>query len=114
MAIEVDGRLIGEIQTYVLPNRPLDLGVYEFGIALYEPGDRGKGFGTEAVRLFVGWLFLRGARRVQGAAAVTNTPMRRVFQKLGFEEVGPVDVDGVPEILFKISRSEWESSGPVA
>ena len=108
MAIETGGRLVGEIQTYVPPDRALSSGVYELGISLYDAADRGKGLGTETVRLFVGWLFERGAERVQGATAPTNAPMRRVFQKLGFGELAALQVEGAPEILYGISRSDWD------
>lgn len=108
MAIEVEERLVGDIQTYPPSDRPLSPGVYEIGVALYDPADRGKGVGTDVVRLFVDWLFGEGADRVQGAAAVTNAPMRRVFEKLGFRGVGTIDVEGMAELLCAVSRSEWE------
>jgi RimJ/RimL family protein N-acetyltransferase len=57
LAIEADGRLVGEIQTYRPPDRALPPAVYEIGVSLYDPTDRDKGWGTEAVRLFVDWLF---------------------------------------------------------
>src|SRR5438093_11056031 len=56
LAIEVDGRKIGEIQTYVPPGRALPADAFEVGIGIADPSLRGKGYGTEAVRLFVGWL----------------------------------------------------------
>jgi len=85
LALEVEGKLVGEIQTYVPTDRHLPPATYELGVALYEPQDRRRGFGTQAVRLLVGWLFGIGADRVQGAAALTNVPMRRGFQKLSFK-----------------------------
>jgi RimJ/RimL family protein N-acetyltransferase len=108
LAIDVDGKLVGEIQTYEPPDRPLPPAVYELGVALYDPEDRGNGVGTEAVRLLVGWLFRQGAERVQGAAAMTNVPMRRVFEKLGFGEVARIKVEGVAQLLYAISRSDWQ------
>jgi RimJ/RimL family protein N-acetyltransferase len=54
LAIEVDGQLIGGIQTYVPPDRTLPSGAFEIGIVIDEPSMRGKGYGTEAVRLLVG------------------------------------------------------------
>lgn len=111
LAIEVEGRLVGDIQTYQPPNRSLPSAVHEIGVALYDPVDRGKGWGTEAIQLFVDWLFRgQGAERVQGGTAVTNHPMRRVFDKLGFTVLGELDVEGVPELLYGVTRSEWEQS----
>jgi RimJ/RimL family protein N-acetyltransferase len=107
LAIQVEESLVGDIQTYLPSDRLLPPAVFEMGVALYDPARRGKGVGTEAVRLLVGWLFERGAERVQGAAAMTNAPMRRVFEKLGFEVVDTIDVEGVPEHLYAVSRPDW-------
>jgi len=64
LAIEADGRYIGEIQTYDPGDRTLPPDVFEIGISIEEPM-RGKGYGTEAVRLLIGWLFSdAGATRV--------------------------------------------------
>lgn len=68
LAIEVEGKLVGEIQTYAPTDRQLPPATYDLGVALYDPQDRRRGFGTQAVRLLVGWLFGIGADRVQGAA----------------------------------------------
>ena len=108
LAIEVEGRLVGDIQTYQPPNRSLPPAVYEIGIALYDPVSCGKGLGTETMQLFVDWLFRQGAERVQGGTAVANHPMRRVFDKLGFTVLGELDVEGVPELLYGVTKSEWE------
>lgn len=108
LGIEVEGGLVGDIQTYQPPDRSLPPAVFEVGVALYDPADRGKGLGTEAVQLFVGWLFRQGAERVQGGTAVTNSPMRRVFEKLGFTILGTLDVEEVPELLYGVTKSEWQ------
>lgn len=109
LAIEADGSLVGEIQTYMPTDRRLPRGTYELGLALYDPTDRGKGFGTEAVGLLVEWLFGVGAERVQGAAALTNSPMRRVFEKLRFKEGARLDVEGISEVLYVISSDDWSA-----
>ena len=49
LGIEVEGGLVGDIQAYQPPDRSLPPAVYEIGVALYDPADRGKGLGTEAV-----------------------------------------------------------------
>ena len=43
LAIEVDGRLIGEIGTYAEPGRTLWPGLFFLSIALFRPEDRGRG-----------------------------------------------------------------------
>jgi len=64
-------------------------GVYELGISLFETGDRGRGLGTDAIRLLTRHLFRHEeADRVQASTWVENRAMRRVFQKLGFTEEG--------------------------
>ncbi len=110
LAIEVDGRLAGQIQAYRPPGRTLPEGVHEIGVALFDPADQGKGLGTEAVRLFVGWLFEQGAQRVQGGTAVTNKPMRRVFERLGFRVRSTLNVEGVEELLYGVTKAEWTPS----
>src|SRR5262245_40165953 len=46
LAVEVAGRLIGEVQARGYPAQTLPRGVFEVGIVLYGPADRGKGYGT--------------------------------------------------------------------
>lgn len=110
LVIEVEGRLAGHIQTYRPPNRALPDGFYEIGVALYDSVERGKGLGTEAVHLFVNWLFEQGAEGVQGGTAVTNQPMRRVFEKLGFRVTRRLGVEGVEELLFEVTKAEWKEA----
>jgi RimJ/RimL family protein N-acetyltransferase len=113
LAIETEGRMVGFIQTYRPPGRTLPDGTYEIGVALYDAAERGRGHGTEGVRLFVDWLFEQGAEEVQGGTAVTNQPMRRVFEKLGFSFTRRLEVEGVEELFYGIKRSQWrEAASP--
>jgi RimJ/RimL family protein N-acetyltransferase len=85
LAVEADGRLIGEIQARGHPAQTLPPGVYELGIVVYDETHRGQGYGAEAVALLTRWLFEHaGAARVQAGTAVGNTSMRRVLERLGF------------------------------
>jgi RimJ/RimL family protein N-acetyltransferase len=113
LAIDVDGRLAGEIGAR-RPQRVLPPGVFEVGIALYHPIDRGRGLGTEAVELLTGYLFTGlGAERVQAATAVGNRAMRRVLHKLGFTEEGvmrgfmPVGTRRLDYVLYAVMRDDW-------
>jgi RimJ/RimL family protein N-acetyltransferase len=113
LAIEVDGRLAGEIGAR-RPQRVLPPGVFEVGIALYRPTDRGRGLGTEAVELLTGYLFAElGAERVQAATAAENVAMRRVLQKLRFGEEGvmrgfmPVGTRRLDYVLYAVMRDDW-------
>ena len=87
LAVEVDGRFVGSVQAR-RADGAFPPGVFEIGIDL-EVGDRGKGYGREAVRLLAERLFEReGAARVQASTDVRNAAMRRVLEYLGFEYEG--------------------------
>jgi RimJ/RimL family protein N-acetyltransferase len=87
LAIECDGRLVGEIDARTPSFTPR--GVFELGIGLYRDADRGRGLGAEAITLLTDYLFEReGAIRVQGGTRIDNAPMRRVFERLGFTQEG--------------------------
>jgi RimJ/RimL family protein N-acetyltransferase/predicted N-acetyltransferase YhbS len=108
LAIEVDGRRIGEIQTYVPGGRRIEPGTYEVGIMIDDPGERGKGIGTEATRLMVGWLFAeRGATRVNMPTAPTNAAMRTVLERLGFSAEQTVHDLGQDFLLYSVTRDAW-------
>ena len=84
LAIEVDGRLIGEVDARQ-PKEGLPPGVYEIGIGLFRVEDRSQGFGREAFALLTDLLFERHeAERVQASTWVENLPMRKVLEGLGF------------------------------
>jgi RimJ/RimL family protein N-acetyltransferase len=88
LGIEADDRLVGEIDARQ-PPRSMPQGVYELGISLFETADRGRGLGTDAIRLLTRHLFENeDADRVQASTWVENRAMRRVFEKLGFTEEG--------------------------
>lgn len=83
LAVEGDGELVGDIQarvsTWALPP-----GVTELGINVFA-GARGKGYGTEALRLLCAHLFEDGrVHRVQLSTDVDNLAMRRAADKAGF------------------------------
>ena len=76
LAIDLDGAPIGRIQTFVPGDRPLPAGTFEVGIRLRE-GQRGKGYGREAVTLLTGWLFEHArAQAVQAPTDPANVAMR--------------------------------------
>ena len=77
---------------------------------------RGRGYGTEAVRLLTAHLFSAGgAERVQGSTDVANVAMRRVFEQLGFVEEGvmrgfmPSDGGRADYVLYGVTKKEWEA-----
>ena len=107
LAIEVGGRRLGEIQTYVPPGRAIEPGTFEVGIMIDDPAERGKGIGTEATRLMVEWLFSQGATRVNMPTAATNTAMRTVLERLGFAAEGTVRDLGQEFLLYSVTREAW-------
>src|SRR5207253_690193 len=107
LAIDLDGRRIGEIQTYVPPGRRLDPGEFEVGIAL-EEGFRGLGYGTEATALLLDWLFeAQHARRVHMPTVESNTAMRTVLERLGFESERVVRELGQEFLFYGTTRARW-------
>ena len=117
LAIEVEGRLVGEIDARC-PPRSMPPGVFELGITLFELADRGKGYGSEAIELLTGYLFEDAdAERVQASTALTNRAMRRVLEKLGFAEEGILrgfmpGADGRRDnyAMYAVTKADWVSA----
>ncbi|GCF07707.1 GNAT family N-acetyltransferase [Dictyobacter arantiisoli] len=79
---------IGTITYFNVDNR---LGQVEVGLGLGNKDKWGQGYGPEAIRTLVRYLFtLPGIRRVYAETALANHPSRRAFQKVGFSEVGQI------------------------
>ena len=84
MAIEADGRLVGEIQARQ-PRGGLPPGVFELGIEIFAGADRREGLGTAAIRSMVSHLFEQEqAHRVQLSTDIDNEGMRRCAENVGF------------------------------
>jgi RimJ/RimL family protein N-acetyltransferase len=84
------------------------------GIELYADEDRGRGYGTPAVRQLTDRLFAReGAERVQASTAADNTAMRRVLEKLGFAYEGrlrafmPAGEGRDDYVMYAVTRPGW-------
>ncbi|MBV9451098.1 MAG: SDR family oxidoreductase [Streptosporangiaceae bacterium] len=109
LAIDVDGRHIGRIQTFVPPGRELPPGTFDIGIGLV-PEARGRGYGTEALALLTGWLFEHAAAEVVEAGTdPANAPMRAVFQRSGWTQAGQLTEIGREWLMYQITRSDWQS-----
>jgi [ribosomal protein S5]-alanine N-acetyltransferase len=115
LAIDRDGRLVGTMQARTSPAQTLPAGVYEIGVILYQPRDRGNGYGAEAVELMTTWLFETGkAERVQASTDVGNTAMRAVLERLGFQLEGVMrgygamnDGTRIDGALYAVIKPEW-------
>ena len=111
------GRHIGWVNYYHLNDRE---GHALVGIALPEPQEWGKGYGTEVVCLVSDYLFRQmGLAEVRTETWTGNNRMMRVAEKCGFRSTGlsphraALSVRGEPLefIHFSISRTEWLSRG---
>jgi ribosomal-protein-serine acetyltransferase len=112
LAIEADGRLVGIVDVRA-PAEAVPPGVCELGIELFE-GERGRGLGTDAVRVLSETMLAAGFVRVQVSTDVRNAPMRRVLEKLGFAREGTMrsfmpDGDGRADyVLYARTRDDVE------
>lgn len=113
LGIHLDGKLVGEVQARQ-PRMGLPPGVFEIGIDVFDPAKRGKGIGTQALRLLLTRLFEReSAHRVQATTDVDNTAMRALSDRcgLGFEGVMRSfmpSIDGPKDYaMYAITRDEW-------
>ena len=78
------------------------------------PSMRNQGYGTEAVRILVDYLFLaKNLMRIQAEALIDNVASHRVLEHAGFTREGVkrkasfVGGRWQDDILFSILREEW-------
>lgn len=112
--ITVDGRVVGRCDLFHEDTLARHA---EVGIALLA-GERGRGYGTDALRLLVDFAFTRrNLRRVNLTALATNEAGLACYRKVGFVEEGrrreQAWVRGryVDEVLMGLLSSEWTSPG---
>jgi len=86
---------------------------FEVGYRLL-PHERNKGYCTEAVRMFVDFLFLsKNTVRIQAKANPRNVASQRVLEKAGFRKEGLIRKDVFHRgqcqdgVLYSILREEW-------
>jgi RimJ/RimL family protein N-acetyltransferase len=115
LAIEVEGRLVGDIDARRW-ERATPPGNFEIGLSFFDLADRGRGYGSEAVSLLTGHLFdAHEAERVQAGTWVENTAMRRVLENVGFAFEGIMrafmpSVRGRDDYaLYAITRADWSA-----
>lgn len=118
LAIEAEGRLVGEVQARQ-PVNGLPPGVFELGIELFEDADRRRGLGADAIVSITRHLFAdEGAHRVQLTTDVDNAAMRRVAERLGFRCEGVLrsfmpGPDGPRDyVMYAITRLDHEERNP--
>ena len=87
--------------------------MYEVGILIIDPGQRGKGLGFQAIHMLLAYLFdERRALRVWFTTDDDNLAMRRLGENLGFRFEGILrggrEVEGrlVDEALYGMTRDD--------
>ena len=109
----VDGQHIGWVNSY---NWDQEEESAFIGICIPEEENWGKGYGTEAVSLFLDFLFDSfGLKTIRAGTWTGNERMVRCAQKAGFSNQktmphrSPMSVRGEPleRIEFSLSRAEW-------
>jgi aminoglycoside 6'-N-acetyltransferase len=114
LVVEVDGEPIGDVAWRTERWGPSELSACPaIGIALL-PEHRRRGYGTEAQRLLVEYLFrVHRAHRVQSDTAVDNPAEQRALEGAGFVREGVVrdaeHRDGAyhDHILYGLLRRDW-------
>ncbi|MDH5376426.1 MAG: GNAT family N-acetyltransferase [Candidatus Bathyarchaeota archaeon] len=113
LAIETiaDGKLIGGVSLMNInwTNRSAML-----GISIYDPKNRGKGYGQESINLVLGFAFRTlNLTRVELEAFDFNERAQKCYLKVGFREVGTkrkarfIDGQYRDVMIMDILRDEW-------
>lgn len=86
--IEVDGKLIGNVGLHTRSiNRRS--GTVELGISIVDPEYVGKGYGREALTIFLDWaFFVQNHRKIVLTTLGSNERAVRCYAAVGFREEG--------------------------
>jgi RimJ/RimL family protein N-acetyltransferase len=88
LAVEADGEFIGDVSWHPEHYGPIPAPAINFGIGLI-PTARGKGYGTEAQRQLVAYLFdYTTVNRVEASTDVENLAEQRSLEKAGLLREG--------------------------
>lgn len=114
-AIEVGGTLVGRAGMFAFDELARNA---EVGIS-FGPEHRGKGYGTEALRVLCAFAFdHRNLHRLWLETLATNEAAIRCYARVGFTEEGRLReqawVDGtyVDMVRMGLLRDEWIASAP--
>jgi ribosomal-protein-alanine N-acetyltransferase len=82
----------------------------------YVPSERGKGYGTEALKIMVDFLFLtKDATRIQAQTDPRNLASHKILEKVGFKKEGvlrkSIFIRGEwrDSWVYSILREEWKN-----
>jgi RimJ/RimL family protein N-acetyltransferase len=86
MVIEAEGRALGDIDLFHIEQRDRNAVV---GLGIWCEEDRGKGYGTDALRAMLRWAFRHlNMHRIELSVEPENQRAVRVYEKLGFVREG--------------------------
>jgi ribosomal-protein-alanine N-acetyltransferase len=109
-----DGSKIGFIVHFHVLHLGTGTKHLEIGYALV-PDERGKGYGTEALKIMVDYLFLsKEATRIQVQTDLRNVTSQKVIEKVGFKKEGTLRKNFFMRgelrdcYIYSILREEWK------
>ncbi len=113
-AIEADGKVIGSVGLH--PWRNHRAGNVSLGIGIYDPQYLSKGYGRDAINVFLDWCFrIQNYRRVGLTVGANNERAIRTYRACGFVEEGRrrqheyVNGQYVDEVIMSLLRGDWEA-----
>jgi RimJ/RimL family protein N-acetyltransferase len=109
-----DGSKIGFIAHFHVLHLGTGTKQLEIGYSLV-PGERGKGYGTEALEIMVDYLFLsKDIMRIQAQTDQRNAASQKVLEKAGFKKEGILRKnffmrgEWTDDYIYSIIREEWK------
>ena len=109
-----DGSKIGFIVHFHVLHLGTGTKQLEIGYSLV-PSERGKGYGTEALKIMVDYLFLsKDAMRIQVQTDLRNVASQKIIEKVGFKKEGTLRKNFFMRgelrdcYIYSILREEWK------
>ena len=109
-----DGSKIGFIVHFHVLHLGTGTKQLEIGYSLV-PSERGKGYGTEALKIMVDYLFLsKDAMRIQVQTDLRNVASQKIIEKVGFKKEGILRKNFFMRgelrdcYIYSILREEWQ------
>jgi RimJ/RimL family protein N-acetyltransferase len=109
-----DGSKIGFIVHFHVLHMGTGTKQLEIGYTLV-PSERGKGYGTEALRIMVDYLFLsREIVRIQAQTDQRNVASQKILEGVGFKKEGTLRRnffmrgEWTDDYIYSILREEWK------
>lgn len=113
LIIEAEGRPVGDINLFHVEPRNSNAAV---GMSIWRAEDRGRGFGSDAMRALLGWAFRQlNLHRVELSVDPANAAAIAVYRKAGFIEEGRrreahfTDGAYTDDLMMGILRRDFEA-----